>query len=207
MSLYRTVPLTDFSIFTTPPDERRKAPWGATWSRTLDDLARELDWLSARDVVLELDVVAGKIRRDGMLKADARVGHPGVRLSFQSPHGAMSFTCDTYLPDWRTNVRAIALTLDRLRAVDRYGATQGQQYAGFAALPSGSGAVAMGGMTTDEAVRIIDDHQPGDWTRHGESGRRAWRRALAATHPDRPEGSREAWDRVEQAGRVLGLDR
>lgn len=44
--------------------------------------------------------------------------------------------------DWRHNVRSIALGLEALRAVDRYGITRkGEQYAGFrAALTAGSAA-------------------------------------------------------------------
>lgn len=45
-------------------------------------------------------------------------------------HGRAVFATDQY-EKWEHNVRAIALTLEALRAVDRYGATQGRQYAGF----------------------------------------------------------------------------
>jgi hypothetical protein len=54
--------------------------------------------------------------------------------------GRMVLATDEY-EDWQSNARAIALTLEALRAVDRYGATQGRQYAGFQQqLTAGSGS-------------------------------------------------------------------
>lgn len=213
MSLaYRVEPLTDADSIA---GDGVPSNFSASWTDTLLLLDRELRALDARDVVLQLDVLAGQLTKDGRLRARSKAASRAVRISWEGPDGPVHIDTAEFVrgygasmaEDWQHNVRAIALGLEALRKVDRYGIGRGKQYAGFKALGAGSGAMAMGGMTTDEAVRIIDDHQPGDWTRHGESGRRAWRRALGATHPDRPDGSREAWDLVEQAGRVLGLDR
>jgi hypothetical protein len=54
----------------------------------LDLLARETEMLGAGLVVLQVDVRDGEIRRDGMLAARAKVGFPGVRVSFDSRHAA-----------------------------------------------------------------------------------------------------------------------
>lgn len=211
---YTVKALGDLTIFTTPAAKRKNIPFKAKWSATLEELGRELDHLDATDVVFEVAVSAAEVRRDGMLRANAKVTHPGVRISFQTrDHGPMSFTCDTYeglyysqMPDWQANVRAIVLTLAALRAVDRYGATKGEQYAGFAALPPGAGATAMGGMTRDQALGVLHEH--------GQFGvaanvdpHDAWRQARFFTHPDRNGGDQTLWDQVEQAARVLGLDR
>jgi len=53
--------------------------------------------------------------------------------------------CDSFR-DWEANLRAIALSLEHLRAVDRYGVTteEEEQYTGWLRLPA-AGA-------TDEAV-------------------------------------------------------
>lgn len=217
MSLYTVKPLDDFTIFTTPASDRREHQFKATWSATLEDLAYELDSLDAGEVTIEAAVTAADVRRDGMLRSNAKVTHPGVRLSFQTRElGDMSFTCDTFtctwgkswrMPAWQANVRAIALSLTALRAVDRYGATQGQQYAGFAALPPGSGATAMGGMTRDEALSIIGSFGSVPvMDQTDDDLRRAYRKARAKAHPDRHAGDRTIWDHVEQAARVLGLD-
>ncbi len=102
----------------------------------------------------------------------------------------------------------MVLTMEALRAVERHGAVRRQeQYAGFKALPAGSGGPSHGGMTVDEARRIVwryagcmsplkrDDQERADQT--------AYRAAVKRAHPDRPTGSRVAWDELEQAQRVL----
>lgn len=214
-AIYQVRPVTDFTIFTTPPNRRKGVQFKAAWSQTLNDLGRELDYLDASDVVLELDVRPDRIRRDGMLYADAKVGHPGVRISFQSKHGDLSYTCDTYearyygqMPDWQANVRAIVLTLESLRAVDRYGATKGEQYAGFKALPSGSGSTPLGGMTHDDAwaiLRSFSDQPVMESRNDPNCHRQLLRKAKAFAHPDKHAGDRHLWDQVEQAAKVLGL--
>jgi len=208
-AVYTVQPVTDFSIFTTPAHERKGVQFKAKWEATVNELRRELDYLDASDVVLEIGVNARDIRKDGMLRADAKPGHPGVRLSFQCDSGALSFTCDTYeqtwaylMPSWQANVRAIVKTLEALRAVDRYGATKGEQYAGFKALGAGTGGIALGGMTKDDARALLLELSQ---SRGVTSDKDAWRQARFLTHPDRNGGDQEQWDRVELAAKVLGL--
>jgi hypothetical protein len=211
-AFYKVQPITDFSIFTTPAAQRKGSQFKASWTDTVEQLERELDHLRATDVVMEIAVSARDIRKDGMLRADARPSHPGVRISFQSASGSLSFTCDTYeqtyawvgLPSWQANARAIVKTLEALRAVDRYGATKGEQYAGFKALGAGTGGIALGGMTRDEAIYLLDEYADRDWAL-AQDGPRVYRLARAGAHPDRNGGDRSAWDRVEQAAKVLGL--
>jgi hypothetical protein len=182
----------------------------ASWAGTLDLLGRELEHLDARNVVLQVDVREGDVRLDGMLRADAKVGHPGVRLAFDSRHGPLTYATDAYdrlwagtMPGWQANVRAIALALEALRAVDRYGVTRrGEQYTGWKALPAGTGSAAPH-MTRDEALALLRELTP--QSRRGDTVDRQLRWAKAAAHPDRHGGDRALWDRVERAGRVLGL--
>lgn len=213
MSLYIVKPITDFTIFTTPSSKRLNSRFDSAWSTTVNELRRELEHLQAADVVFEIGVNARDIRLDGMLRADARPSHPGVRVSFQSKHGPLSYTCDNYEcwyawqgPSWQHNVRAIVKTLEALRAIDRYGATKGEQYAGFKELPAGSGATPLGGMTKSEALTILRErsdipalHNTPDLLA------KAHRLARARAHPDRNGGDRTLWDQVEQAAKVLGL--
>ena len=113
---------------------RKRSPFDVTWSRTLQDLDKELRHLGAEGLVIQAGVKETEIRLDGMMRSDARPSWPGVILSFESKHGPMSYPCDTYV-DWQANVRAISLTLTALRAVARYGASQrNEQYKGWARL-------------------------------------------------------------------------
>jgi hypothetical protein len=129
-------------------DPRRGAHlFRANWDTTLVQLEYETAALGADLVIIQVDMVEGDLRRDGMLRAHARVGFPGVRVSFDSKFGPLTYATDAYddgydwvggkLKGWQANVRAIALALEALRAVDRYGVTRrGEQYSGWTAIDS-----------------------------------------------------------------------
>ena len=53
-----------------------RSPFGSNWSSTLDLLERELRFLQARQVVLQIDVTERDIRNDGMLRANASADEP-----------------------------------------------------------------------------------------------------------------------------------
>jgi hypothetical protein len=214
---YTTRPLSD-RTWLRPASKRERSRFDAKWSSTLELLGREVDLLGGRDVVIEIDVREQDFKLNGELRANARTPeHPAVVVAFETTaHGSMLYRCDRfYAPyygqvDWQHNVRAIALTLQALRAVDRYGATEtGQQYAGFKALPAGR-AMPASHMTSADARAIItaqairrvgpDDARtmtPSELVKH----------ARRASHPDHNGGAHTVWNQVEQAAQVLGLTR
>lgn len=155
-----------------PEQTERPATYKVAYRQTLLDLDRELELAGASEVIL--GVVADvrdvrHVRLDGQLRADAKVRHPGVELSFDKRGvGRVVFHTDRhkgYASSWQDNLRAVTLGLEALRAVDRYGITSGsQQYAGFAALTAGPGLVLLG----EDLVK-----------RYGGVAE-----ALKATHPD-----------------------
>lgn len=115
----------------TPVTQRKRAQFKATYPQTLALLERELGYLKAKHVVLQVALDESQIRLDGLPYAKARPRHSGVILAFESKHGPLSYPCDTY-DHWESNLRAIALGLEALRAVDRYGVTKtGAQYRGW----------------------------------------------------------------------------
>lgn len=143
-----------------PPDlpqtkKPRSAAFRAAYSSTLLILARELRHLGAKNVVLECDADWTHIRRDGQLRADAQLRSQGVILSFDSSHGPLRYPCDTY-DRWQDNLRAIALSLEALRAVNRHGVSKrGEQYRGWdLRLPSAGGATGAA-MNPRGAAQII----------------------------------------------------
>lgn len=158
----------------TPEDDREVARFTALWSDTVEVLAREVEMLATgRDpeVVLQIAVTERDIRNDGWIRADARPQHPGVIVSFESKHGPLRYSTDRFrnhqvwrsgrgyvtVPGWQANVRAIALGLEALRKVDRYGiARGGEQYRGWNALPAGRPMGAP--MTVEEAAAFIAEH-------------------------------------------------
>lgn len=200
MLRYTIRPLTGWDGERTPPNSRRsRYAFKAGWSNTLDLLERELSHLDASEIVLQVDVRDRDVRNDGKLRADARPAKPGVRLLFDSRHGPLTYQADS-CEFWQHNVRSIALGLEALRAVDRYGinAVQGQQYKGYREITAGPTAT-----TREQAEHIIRAYA-GDALAQ-LSLLYAYRRARNATHPDVQGGDRTAWDEVEAAARLLGL--
>lgn len=147
-------------------------------------------------------VAAGRDGRcDGALRAPG--SGSGVAVSAVTRHGPMTRATDRYEsryhssgPSWRANLHAIALTLESLRAVDRYGTTStGEQYVGWRALE----AKAASNVTVDAAEALVREYSGGPAAQS-----LTWhvRRAQAQCHPDRT-GDRARWDRLEVAIGVL----
>ncbi len=111
---------------------RRRAKFKTAYSKTLDLLERELSNLGAKDIVIQAYFRREEIRNDGWPKSSARPSDPGVILNFYDAlKESYSYPCDTF-DAWEDNLRGIALSLEALRAVDRYGVTRGrEQYQGF----------------------------------------------------------------------------
>jgi hypothetical protein len=188
---------------------RKRSAFGASWSATLDLLDRELQHLNVSGAVA-IRVVGSPsdVRLDGMLRASARLPHPGVAVSFHSRrHGALSYPCDTFcagggpLVDWQANVRAIALGLEALRKVERYGiASRGEQYAGWRAIESGTKSAFA---NKDEALVWLRAFGHWPFGEQVDLGR-LLRRAANLAHPDKNAGDRTAWDRYDAARQLLG---
>jgi hypothetical protein len=165
------------------------------WNETLLLLDRELSALGASEVVFQIDLTERDIRMDGLPRADARPADPAVIISFDSRFGPLRYLCDRFR-DWHDNVRAIALGLEALRKVERYGITRrGEQYTGWKALPPRS-------QSHEEAERFLRRHA-GDEPASLPLDK-AYRLAARHLHPD-AGGSREEWDELQRAKQVLGI--
>jgi hypothetical protein len=158
----------------TPDPE--PARFTADWDDTLELLGREVAWLAPTprhdaEVVLEIAAAGQDLRLDGQLRKNAAITAHGVVVSFESVHGPMRYQCDRFrtghwtgsgsnakrTPGWQANVRAIALGLEALRKIDRYGiAGSGEQYRGWAQLGAGRPMGAPDeAMTVEQAARYI----------------------------------------------------
>lgn len=102
---YRVAPLGPWPD-ATPDHARQISRFSATWSDTLDVLDRELHQLAAKNVVMQLDVTDRDIRNDGQVRAGARIDFPGVRISFDSKHGPLTYSTDvfSYASTWRSGL-------------------------------------------------------------------------------------------------------
>jgi hypothetical protein len=189
----------------TDPETRHRtrSAFSATWQSTLDLLGRETAHLGARLVVIQVDVTEGEIRRDGMLRSTVKVGHPGVIVSFESRFGPLRYAADSYR-HWQENMRAIAMSLEALRAVDRWGATKrGEQYRGWTAITAPAPTFAdadeawrwMRKYATDELGLVL----PATVT---QSPKALYRAMAMKMHPDQGQ-PRADWDRLDEARRML----
>jgi hypothetical protein len=127
-------------------------------------------------------------------------------LSFESTYGPLMYATDKFTI-WRDNLRAIALGLEALRKVERYGITRsGEQYTGFRALEASSST------TVEDAARTMAAFTDDEWkwddllvevgTLGKEWTRQAYRTAAKRRHPD-VGGSHSDWLRLEEAYRLL----
>lgn len=201
--------------------DRLTSPFSASWNTTLVLLDKEARQLGCDEVVVQVAIEGRHFRQDGDLRSGApNPVHPGVIVSIDAAVGPLRFSTDLhrdaylrgYLPGWQANVRAIALGLEALRRVDRYGiGTGAEQYVGWNALPP---ARPMGAaMTKDEAARILiqwgDPHEDpanesaiADVIRDESFVQDLFRAAATATHPDRG-GDPEVFRRVAAARDLL----
>ena len=198
-------PITTWPGELRRPSQRRGSPFEASYSGTLELLDRELRMLRATVVVVQLAVNEGQIRRDGKLYSRAMPDHPGVILSFQTPRGHFRYAADRFT-HWHANLRAIALGLEALRKIERYGIGSGtEQYTGFLQLETSNGDA----MTLDEALKLFSG-----WTgelptviRNTWRDRRDWfyRVAAKVTHSDTGGGDAE-FQRMGKALRLLDAE-
>lgn len=199
-------PLAAWTYAETGSGARVYSPFSAKYSLTLDELDRELYALGAhRHGAAALQVVTAErnLRRDGLLRSGAKIEHPGVALSFTADDaGPLTFFCDKFVArgtglHWQHNLRAIVLTLEKLRAVDRYGVTgSGQQYAGFRQIeaPSASKGAARARLAE------IGEARP-EVTSDTDLVREARKRS----HPDQHADSEGLWHEVDRLAQILGV--
>lgn len=157
------------------PSVRRYAHFKTGYPRTVDLLQREVEYLGGTDITMGVGLSESDIRQDGQPRANARaMYHPGVEISFNTKaYGRQSYATDEFT-DWQDNVRAVALSLEALRAVERWGVSKGRQYTGFALLTAGPGL--------EEQGKHLVDH-------YGSV-----KEALRHTHPDTGDADRTTRD-------------
>ncbi len=173
-----------------PEQKHRPATFRVTYQRTLQDLEYEIEQLGGSELIIGVVASERDVRIDGLLRSDAKVGHAGVEVSFEVPDGRrLTFHTDVhsgYTNSWQDNLRAIALGLEALRAVQRYGITTGigEQYAGFAQLAAGGPDPARGKVLVERAGGL--------------------RQALMKHHPDRGGDQRDMVDVIAYRDSIGG---
>lgn len=122
----------------TDPRDRQRGAFKVTMARARDELLRGLRLLEACDVVISSMV---PVRQDGIPYASWRGGlrenDPGVAVYWMRGGEPFVMACDRY-EDVIHNLRAVGLTVEAIRAIERHGSThlRDRAFAGFRALPA-----------------------------------------------------------------------
>lgn len=194
----------------------KRSLFKATYRVTIGQLEDEIRRMPGADIsslAIEMWVDARDIRLDGQLRANARPNKQGVILTFNRhfritrPGQAderkvqtLSYPCDAF-DDWQDNLRAITLSLEALRKVERYGVFKYDDIVNRLALPSADGSVS----TRESAAEFLEKHSGiskqeimfSDVARAS-----AFRKAAMTTHPDRG-GNPETFQKVAEANKTL----
>ena len=191
-----------------PRDGYKNSPFRVNQSTMLNDLEKELEHVEASNICVHVDMPREHIRNDGWPRADARAASPGIMVTFDSKHGPMVYEFNAY-NSWQANLRAFGLTLEALRAVDRYGGDSGKQYAGWAALPAGAlerreqtnknDLADLASVLLKYAGREANGALVSKVIRDPAYLRDIHREAAKRTHPDAPSGTEAAFRAVNDA--------
>ncbi len=194
------------------------SPFRVGYKRTLELLEDELWKADAQmnSLVLEMWVEPKDIRQDGQLRATARVEKPGVIFRFSrltdihwdAAQGCnvgtpqqVAYPCDAFTT-WRDNLRAIALSMESLRRVERYGVFKYDDIISRLALPSAEGKVS----TRESAAAFMATHSGVAMKEIlvSDTARiTAYRKAAQKLHPDSPTGNPEEFVKLGEANKTL----
>ncbi len=172
---------------------RQKAKFGASREQAVAGLFRELRLLGVRDywgIILSTNV---PIRRDGMPYAGtANPADPGAAVYFRLKEKGpeIVIACDkwTWIAD---NIRALALTVEAMRGMDRWGCSDmiNRAFTGFTALPAPEGQRA-------EPWQLVIGFDSANDTLETIEAR--YREMMKRAHPD-AGGSHEQAQRLNNA--------
>jgi hypothetical protein len=204
------------------PGKETKSPkrsqFKQTYKNTLELLEYELSKADAQmsSLVIEMWVDPKDIRLDGQLRVTAKpVVKQGVIFRFTrltnirwSPERQcnvgtpqqLAYPCDAF-DRWQDNLRAIALSMERLRSVERYGVFKYDDIVSRLALPSAEGKVS----TRESAAAFLAQHSGVAMKEilFSDTARAtAYRKAAHALHPDRG-GDPEKFVKLAEANKVL----
>lgn len=197
--------------------EPRYSPFRKTYKATLVELEYELDKANvvSGSVILEMWVRPEDLRIDRQLRASARVAKQGVILRFSRYTGRgkrladgriqyetqdVSYPCDAFT-DWQDNLRAIVLSMESLRRVERYGVFKYDDIISRLALPSADGRET----TRETAAAFLAQHSGvamAEILVSDTARASAYRKAAQNLHPDRG-GSTDDFQKLNEANKVL----
>lgn len=175
----RTAPKSRISSRFGRKDSERYGLRPLTIADAREGLRSELDRFRAREVIISSNI---PLRRDGQpMSGRRKPDDPGVAVFFKRSGRSVAIACDQYRSA-ADNMRAVAITIESLRRIDRHGSSNlfEQAFSGFDALPATTGSLHWMGVLGIDPGGNLEDCEA------------AYKRLAPVLHPDRPGGSTEA---------------
>jgi len=168
----------------------RRGPYRISYHRAMDHLIDELELMGATDIVVSSNLPVRKT--DGLPYASAarkQIADPGVAVYFRFERDSQVIACDKW-EEVRDNLRAIGLTVESLRRIERSGASELMKRAmiGMKSLPAMGES---GAAHWSEVLGVDSSATPNEI-------RAAYRRKSREHHPDNG-GDANEFHRVQQA--------
>lgn len=117
----------------TPSYRQKPSPFGVSLAVARDTLIQEVKRLGGRNLVINSNL---RLRQDGFPYAQqSRIDDHGIAVYFDYRGKPMCFACDKYRA-MEANMRAIQKTIDALRGIERWGASDMMEraFTGFTAI-------------------------------------------------------------------------
>lgn len=170
---------------------RKPGGFSVSYDEAVKHLADELERLGAESGYISTDQ---ELRLNGTPRRDRPVFSPAAAVYFVRNGQALCIPCDRFTSP-RDNIRAIGLTLEAIRRMERYGTSQMVEAAlsGFAALPANASPSNSGPRAWHEVLQVSPSASP-------EIIRAAYRKLAGMYHPDNPTtGDHDMFLEVQKA--------
>jgi hypothetical protein len=173
---------------------RKAGGFAVAYEQAEKELGMELERLGAESAYISTDQ---QLRVDGRPRRDSQPATPGVAVYFVRDGKELCIPCDRF-NSVRDNIRAISLTLEGVRRMERYGTSQMVEAAlsGFTAIPATTGPHT-GPRAWHEVLGVAPDSPI-------EVRRAAYRALANSKHPDKG-GSNDDWLELQRAAGEAGI--
>lgn len=172
----------------TPLNQIGWSRFDTSMSVARDSLLQEIRLLGGSYVVLSTNV---RLRQDNLPYAnDKEPSDAGVAVYFKYKGQPMCFACDKYYYV-RENIQAIRKTIEALRGIERWGASDMMQraFSGFAQLPSPDQVKARNWRAVLDVDASVTDLEYVEYR---------YKQLRGIRHPDKG-GTTELWDELQTA--------
>lgn len=171
---------------------RKNSRFDQTLAAVRDYLKKEVKQIGGSGLVISTNI---PVKQNGDLRADFgrfKMDDPGVAVYFTRNGVDVVLCCDTYIKVWE-NIYAIGRTLEALRQINRDGVSDflNRTFTGFKALPETT--------ATEAGIwETLGLQQP---PASAEIVHACYKKKAKDCHPDRPGGSVEAFQHLNEAYR------